>query len=196
MKKVLNLPLNPLVDSFKAPRFLYIDNRNRYFPIDLGFVNKETLDIFEELNLKIGGVVLFKKHPNGISPIHTDVLKVDDTWVKWHAAINYNLTAAVSKMMWFNTSLPEIYPSFLGQTVQPKEYNLSGIHYGENNNANTESKDFSLIEEFQLIQPTLVRTSIPHTTINMDDKVRLCASIRFTDNYTFEELLEKFEGYF
>lgn len=194
MFQELNLPCNPLIKDFKVPEVLYTDRINKYYPIDKKNISNEIKNIFNELGLVIGGVIIFKKHQNGISPIHTDVLLVDSRWVRWHAAINFNLTSAQSKMMWFETKLQELYPE-TANLSQPLEYNLSGIHYGKRGNSNVNSVDFSLIGSCSITSPTLVRTDIPHTTINLDSKDRLCASIRFSNNYTYQELLEKFQGF-
>jgi hypothetical protein len=191
MFQELDLPINPLVEDVQFPEFLFRDRRNRYYPIDKKNINEQTKKIFDDLDLTIGGVIIFKKCQNGISPIHSDILLVNDRWIKWHAAINYNLTSADSNMTWFETKLQEIYPTRRNLS-QPLEYNLSGIHYGYQGNKYVSNTDFSLIGNCKLTAPTLIRTDIPHTTVNLDSRDRLCASIRFTDNHTYQELLEKF----
>lgn len=192
MKKTLSfLPENPFIQSFSVPGVLYTNRRNRYYPVDANLVNNKTKEIFDSIDLKIGGIIIFKKHTNGISPVHTDLLLMNKVWVKWNAAVNYNLTGSESKMMWFKTDLEEIYMNTL-TAGQPLEYNLSGVHYGKIGNCSTTCSDFTLIEEDNIKFPTLVRTDVPHTVVNLDSKDRICASIRFTHNYTFQELLEKF----
>lgn len=191
MFQELDLPINPLVKNFQLPEILSRDRKNRYYPIDAKNINEHTTKFFDDLGLTIDGVVIFKKHQNGTSPIHSDILLINNCWIKWHAAINYNLTSAESNMMWFETKLPELYPA--GRDFsQPMEYNLAGIHYGRWENKDINGKDFSLIGSCNIISPTLVRTDIPHTTVNYDSRDRLCASIRFFNNYTYQELLEKF----
>ncbi len=194
MFQELNLPFNPLTKDFKVPEVLNTGRKNKYFPIDKKNINDEIKSIFNGLGLVIGGVIIFKKYKNGISPIHSDVLLVGTQWIRWHTAINFNLTSAYSKMMWFETKLQELHPKTVNFS-QPLEYNLSGIHYGKWGNSNIDSVDFSLVGSCNITSPTLVRTDIPHTTVNLDSKDRLCASIRFTDNYTYQELLEKFQGF-
>lgn len=194
MFRELNLPLDPLIKNFKVPEVLYTDRKNRYYPIDKKNINDETKNIFDRLELEIGGIIIFKKHENGISPIHSDILLVNNQWVRWHAAINFNLTSAYSTMMWFETKLQELHPETVNLT-QPLEYNLSGIHFGKWGNSDFKNDDFSLVGTCNIKSPTLVRTDIPHTTINLDSKDRLCVSIRFFDNYTYQELLGKFSNY-
>jgi hypothetical protein len=193
MKKTLSfLPENPFIETFSVPDVLYTDRRNRYYPVDIKLVNDKTKEIFDSIDLKIGGIIIFKKHTNGMSPVHSDLLLVDNVWVRWNAAVNYNLTGSESKMMWFKTDLEEICIDKI-KVDQPIEYNLSGIHYGKIGNSNTTCADFTLIEEDNIRFPTLVRTDVPHTAINLDSKDRICASIRFNYNYTFQELSEKFD---
>lgn len=192
MKQILALPDNPFSNKFVIPQILYVDTRNRYCPVDVKFINEKTLFIFKKLNLEIGGIIVFKKHTNGISPVHTDILFEKDEWSIWNCAVNYNLTGARSKMMWFETSLEQCYP-INSKMHKSTDYILSGIHYGKRLNADYTSSSFKLIDEEEIIKPTLVRTDVPHTTINLDDKDRICASIRFKINYSFNELLEKFK---
>jgi hypothetical protein len=190
----LNLPVDPFIEDFEIPEILYLNKKNRYYPVDKENINDQTKKIFDEIQLTIGGIIIFKKHKNGISPVHSDILLVDRQWIKWHAAINYNLTSAYSKMMWFETKLQELHPK-TANLSQPLEYNLSGIHYGRWENRDMHKEDFSIIASCGLTTPTLVRTDIPHTTVNLDNKDRLCASIRFNNNYTYEQLLAKFSNY-
>lgn len=191
MFQELDLPIDPLVKDFQLPEILYTDRKNRYYPIDKKNINDEIKNIFDRLGLIIGGIIIFKKHENGMSPVHSDILLVNNQWVRWHAAINFNLTSADSKMIWFETKLQELHP-VTANLSQPLEYNLSGIHYGKWGNSYVNNRDFSLIGSCNITSPTLVRTDIPHTTVNYDSRDRLCASIRFADNYTYQELLEKF----
>ena len=191
MFQELDLPANPLVEGFQPPVGLFKDRKNRYYPVDKKNINEQTKKIFDELGLTVGGIIIFKKCQNGMSPVHSDLLLMNDRWIKWHAAINYNLTTADSNMTWYETKLKEIYPSDINSN-QPLEYNLSGIHYGYLGNRNINCPDFSLIGSCRLTKPTLLRTDIPHTTVNLDSRDRVCASIRFANNYTYQELLEKF----
>jgi hypothetical protein len=193
MKKTLSfLPENPFIESFSVPDVLYTDRKNRFYPVDNNLVNSKTKEIFDSIDLKIGGIIIFKKHTDGMSPVHSDLLLVNNNWVKWNAAVNYNLTGSESKMMWFKTDLEEIYIDKI-KVDHPIEYNLSGIHYGKWGNSNIDTVYFTLIEEDNIKFPTLVRTDVPHTVVNLDSKDRICASIRFNYNYTFQELLEKFD---
>jgi len=93
MFQELDLPINPLVEDVQFPEFLFRDRRNRYYPIDKKNINEQTKKIFDDLDLTIGGVIIFKKCQNGISPIHSDILLVNNRWIKWHAAkITRNLS--------------------------------------------------------------------------------------------------------
>lgn len=192
MKQKLSLPQNPFVDNFLISPILYRDRQNRYCSIDSKYINKKTSSIFDNLGLEVGGIIIFKKHQHGISPIHRDILLEDNKWTVWRSAINYNLTEAKSKMMWFETSLEEVYPK---RTYRLADYDLSGIHYDKWSNSCFNDPNFNLIDEEDIQNPTLVRTDVPHTTINLDAKDRLCASIRFKINYTFDELLSKFKEF-
>lgn len=194
MKQRLSLPENPFIKDYKLPDNLYSKNDNTYYPIDKIYVTDETRSLFNNLGLEIDGIIVFKKHSGGVSPIHTDIMLDKNRWKIWHAAINYNLTKSKSKMMWFETDLKPAYPTNI-HFDQPLDYNLSGIHYGDRSNRNYRSTGFKLIEEDDIQHPTLVRTDVPHTTINLDTSDRICASIRFKNNYSFDQLKEIFREY-
>jgi len=194
MKQRLSLPENPFIKDYELPKNLYLDKGNRYFPIDKKYLNNETSSLFKSLGLEVGGIIVFKKHQFGISPIHTDILLEKKQWTIWNAAVNYNLTKSRSKMMWFETSLNKVYPIHT-HSYQPLDYYLSGIHYGKQSNKDYRDSSFKLLDEEDIQAPTLVRTDVPHTTINLDNIDRICASVRFKNNYTFDELKKKFKEF-
>jgi hypothetical protein len=49
-----------------------------------------------------------------------------------------------------------------------------------------------LVEETEILGPTICRTDIPHgARSSSEDITRLVATLRFTKNFTFEEIVEK-----
>lgn len=188
----LNLPENPLKSDFVLPEFLTFDDKNRYIPIDVSWIEANTKQMFEDCGLQIGGIIIFKKPHGGISPIHTDILKVDNNWIVWNCAINYNISSSNSKMLWFKSSAKQLISNI---SDQPDHYVLSGIHYGTFGNKDIYSKEFEIIEKHQITKPSLVRTHIPHTVINNDNHDRICLSIRFSENPSYEQVYKLMSKY-
>ena len=51
---------------------------------------------------------------------------------------------------------------------------------------------FTILDQVELVKPTLVRTDIPHMATNVGSNYRSIVSIRFKEEPSFEELANKF----
>jgi len=188
----LNLTKYPLKDTFVFPLHLCKSLTGpTYDYVNAEHISEELKDQLTDLGVEISGSVIFQKLPGYTNPLHTDVVIKDNRWEICHCAINWDLTGNESIMEWYNTSEKEIWPA-VEETSLP--YRLSGIHYGHLGNRDTSKETMSLIDSTRIVNPTLVRTDIPHQIKNLDNRDRWSLSIRFVKNYSWEEALEIFKS--
>jgi hypothetical protein len=191
----LNLLEDPLIPQY--PYSLNLSdkkNTHTYRYISPIFIKKELKEQISPLG-EIQSVVIFKKKPGYVGPLHMDVVKEEDRWVKWSCAINWDLTKCDSSMEWYETSLEEVWPE--KASIDQGGYVLSGIHYGRHYfNKDVDQETCTLLESANILNPTLVRTDIPHRVVNNDLKVRWCISLRLKNNYSWEEAREIFKPFY
>jgi hypothetical protein len=187
----LDLCNTPLKDSYVFPDHLCKSiSGPSYDYVPIEYISDDLKQEFDNLNLTIAGAVIFRKLPKTKNPLHTDIVLENNEWKIWHGAVNWNLSNSDSTMKWYSTTLKEVWPK-ITETDEP--YFLSGIHYGFLQNRFTNVKGVELIETFKLAKPTLVRTDIPHQIENLENTDRWSLSIRFTDNYEWNDLLKIFQ---
>ena len=184
----LNLPLNPTQPNFNVTEDFARYVMFNYLPIEPKALSDDVQEAFNSRGLEIGGVILFRRKTNSYCPAHSDVLWRDGSWMRWNCAVNWNLLQTPSVMQWYQVDLPEVLPN-AGLNDQPIEYSLSGIHFGARGNRDHD-QNFHLVAETDLMLPTLVRTDIPHTIKNHDQRDRWCLSVRFKENLTFSQVSE------
>lgn len=198
LSKTVALPDNPLRANYQLPDAFNHPKPNQvsYAPIPLSDLNPLLIAKLYELGQTIGGAILFKKNPGMVSVLHSDILLVDDQWVLWHGAINWNITRANSCMEWYASSEDEMWPS--DSRKDPGLYNipyvLDGIHYGTRNTFRFNSEKNQLLESRNIQAATLVRTDIPHRIRQTDDeKIRWSLSLRLAENHSWEDFVKIFE---
>jgi hypothetical protein len=196
--KLLNLSEHPLIEDFEFPENFNEGMPFKYAPIAKHLIKKEILDQLESLGQEFGGAILFRKAPNAISVLHSDLLFDEGEWKLWHAAINWNLTNAKSRMEWYDAktdkSIEEEKPLDWWQKNFEVPYFLSGIHYEDaTHKPKLDPDKFTLLESRNIQGPTLVRTDIPHRIIQMDNIVRWTLSIRLKTNHSWTEALKIFD---
>jgi hypothetical protein len=180
-----NFPKNVLTDQYQRPNLA--DHKITYRNVRLEFFKREIIDLFLSCNLELKDGEIFKKNPGMTGAVHTDVMwdTLQSAWVPWHCAININLDHTNSLMYWILTTDTKVYPTM-------ESNKLRGIHYGTRNNNKFQDDDkYSILDSFCIIGPTLVRTDVPHSVKNLDNKERWCLSLRFKGNPTFEECADK-----
>jgi hypothetical protein len=191
MFKELSLIENPLDKDFNFSSFYNIKKQSKNMELPLSVLNNDLVCLLNSCGLSLAGVVLFFKQPGGKSPVHVDLVFDNGIWVKWHCAINWNLTGAENIMSWWETKETPInairYPIQSGEN-----YILRGEHYGQYNNRNLDLSKSRQLALSNIIRPTLLKTDIPHTVENTDkEKTRICISVRFKGNPSYEDVLEK-----
>jgi hypothetical protein len=183
----------PLVDTFVYPEGLGSYQGSPSFSyVSCDYISDVLKDQLARVNLKIFAAVLFKKSPGIKNALHKDLALINKKWNVWHCAVNWNLFNSESRMSWYSISQKEIWPKVI-DTSEP--YFLSGIHYGFPGNRITNVKSVTLIESTSLLKPALVRTDVPHQIENLDNTDRWSLSIRFTENYKWEQLLKILNPY-
>ena len=197
--KSLNLLDQPLIDEFEFPEKFNDGIPFKYAPISKELIKRDLLDQIESVGQEFGGAILFRKDPNAISVLHSDILLDGGEWKLWHAAINWNLTNAKSRMEWYSTTSNVMQEEESIEWWQENfdiPYFLSGIHYeGSTHKPKLDTEKFTLLESRNIRGSVLVRTDIPHRIVQMDKIVRWSLSIRLKTNHTWEEMLQIFSPF-
>jgi hypothetical protein len=139
---------------------------------------------------------MFRKPPKSIGALHSDIIWDSNInfWTQWHCALNINLDNTDSIMYWYSATETPVFP--LDETPPSPIDKLYGIHYGSKHNRDFKNNSsFSLIETFRIVKPTLVKTSVPHSVENTDTKDRWCLSLRFKNNPSYYECLDKLKDW-
>jgi len=184
-QELINFPTNILTERYQRPYSTGI--KTKYWNVKLDFFRQEVIDFLLNCNLELKDGEIFKKTPGVLGAAHTDIVwdPVQSAWTPWHCAININLENTNSLMYWISTTDTEIYP--LAETNK-----LTGIHYGTRHNNKFQDNDkYSVLDSFCINGPTLVRTDVPHSVKNLDNKDRWCLSLRLKGNPTFDECVDK-----
>lgn len=137
------------------------------------FKDEFLINLFEKYNLVIGTIQCFMRKPNYQHPgAHCDMLP-DGTILG--AALNWCLGEDDSEMVWYE---------------KPKN---NAIVNDNHNYVDYEWPIESLTETHRHIignTPTLVRTDLPHT-VDMKNHERWCVSLRFHNDITWDQCIEK-----
>ena len=200
---VLNLPANPISDTYKFPIIKAGSRSYRHLilpPTDI--LNTKTIETIEKLGQKIFYVMLFYKRVGNNGKIHTDCHWYKDKWYPIVAGINYVLNDAQSKNTWYNSTNnnPQTMdinnlPEWLSATHSQDASTKLGFRYITGSNYFPELENTKADFETDVLMPTLFRTDKPHTTINSNEHDRWAISIRFDtwDNQlSWEEYLDIF----
>lgn len=183
-------PQSVLVEQYQRP----VSNENvpKFWNVKLEFFTKEVNDLFTNCGLTLKDGEIFKKIPLAIGAIHSDIVWDYNTnfWTPWNCALNINLDNTDSLMYWYSASATPIFPI---ETIPSfNREKLNGIHYGNRHNKDFKNSDkFSLLGTLRLSSPTLLKTSVPHSVENTDNKNRWCISLRFEGNPSFYECMDK-----
>ena len=192
----VNIPCNILKDhtsiiQMDAPYFYNIH--------DTSILTNEVQELFKSLDITPKFVVAFINTQQSWTVkervIHSDLSFFNGKWNPNIASINYELLPVQTEMSWWELKdRPPVYPDIPTDNT-PFEYRtLNGIHYGTrrfmgDNNA-------FLIEKAKVVEPTLIRTDLPHSLIRNHYSLskRVAISIRFHESWnSWEEALEKFK---
>jgi hypothetical protein len=198
MKKLyykLNISLNPLKENFT-----YSDISGMNYTIrDPDILNPALVDLLQSNGFDASMAVIFYRP--GIKPIrgqqtqgvvHSDITFDHNTWKEIHYGINFELSESVSRLSWWNIEGAKVFPPIpINESVNDK---LRGIHYVKNEG--TDKINYSLIDFVDISnQATLVNTNIPHSVNYFgQDKTRWGLSIRFKQDYTWDEAVAHFEN--
>lgn len=174
-------------------------------------LNDQIINKFRDIGVTPGYITIFTNSNDGVLDnrfTHSDVTSVQDPrtltgppyQVKWktcHFGINFEIYDNENIFNWYKNKdeskflMPPIIIKTLGQAW------LSGIHYGEKRGVGGIPEQLEHVATTSIRgKPTLVRTDVPHNTLY---KVppgishRVGISIRFYENWTWEEALEKFK---
>ena len=192
----LSVPNNPLKES--AVR---LDNAksvaNVIFPQSRDILNQQTIDLFANVGLDVDCCICFLREPLPSKPerkdnmiVHTDWKFVGDQLEPWYFAVNYELLNGSSHMSWWNADgVPLKYP-----VKQQNNINLCSVISGDIHNPLDDR--YKLLERVQISNvPTLVNTSIPHSTDHYGyANRRLSLSIRFKNKVnSWEEGVDLFK---
>lgn len=127
-----------------------------------GFINQSAIDYFNKIGLSLHNCHLFRGAPGAACGIHVDGHDSnDDSKPIW--AINWIIGSRSSEMVWYDAlSAGNETLTHAGTSYQ--KWNI------------TQVKE---IERTKIVNPTLVRTDIPHRVLNYDTvNPRWCISIR------------------
>ena len=185
-----NFPTDVLTEQYQYPESTNINIKNWNVKIDC--FKQEIIDFFASRDLELKDAEIFKKNPGVVGAAHIDIVwdTVQSTWTPWHCALNINIDNTNSLMYWFSTSAMPVFPDEDNPLFVREK--LNGIHYvSRRNNKWKDDNRFSVVESLNLNKPTLVKTNLPHSASNLDNKTRWCLSLRFQGNPTFEECAEK-----
>jgi hypothetical protein len=191
----LNIFLNPLVENFSyssLPRINYtISNSD--------ILNPELVEFLHSNGFDVSMAIIFYRP--GIKPIrgqqtqgvvHSDITFDHNKWKEIHYGINFELSDSISRLSWWNVEGTKIFPPIpLKESPDDK---LRGVHYVKNKDADT--INYSLIDFVDIgKQATLVNTNVPHSVNYFgQDTTRWGLSIRFKQDYTWDEAVAHFEN--
>lgn len=202
----LNLPANPLVDSFDITNLtVNKPGAGQLQPTaDLSLLNQATLDAYSSVGLTpVRIFVLGNKSFNDDDPnlekrcaAHSDLHWVDGKWVPEIFAINYELTTDIHRVVWkfWDIRAKPVYPA---DPVSEEHTWLGGLHYNARQTGSVPNfgnpDDYTVIDQFDLDCPSLCRVETPHSVHHTRaDAQRYGLSVRFKHDFkTWNEVLDK-----
>ena len=202
--RFLNLPAQPLKDGTMFDNIV-IQGYNTYDAVDI--LNSNVLEILYQANLTPTFCAVFSQNnfscdQDGKNSVaHSDITRISENqWKPIVCGVNWELNQNKNKFYWLDTgSLPEHYPqpNTLGYIQKQRQYDLlAGISYGPHRRMPGFIEGSTILEEVELIQPTLIRTDIPHlVTYHSPNKIRYSLSVRFKETWTtWNEALTAFDS--
>jgi len=183
--------------------FLYKNTRHYDILKYENFLSDELLEKLSSINVKPKFLmeISSKTRYGGTesTTIHTDITR-DHTdpsgWKKLICAINWEVFDATSYFTWWDMQgVKEVYPNT--ETVKSEDEELiNGIHYETRYSVG--SRGGKCLQQARLLNPTLVRTNLPHTVGFFTERTkRVALSIRFHETWnTWEEAVEIFKPLF
>lgn len=185
-----NFPRDVLVEQYQRPATT--ENFGKNWNVKLEWFTQEINDLFATCNLKLKDAEIFRKPPSTIGAVHSDIIWDQNVnfWAPWNCALNINLDNTDSEMYWYAVSDTPVFPNEDHPMFVREK--LNGIHYGaRHSNKFKNNSNYSLLASLRLTEPTLLKTNVPHSVENLDNKDRWCLSLRFINNPTYEECVDK-----
>lgn len=196
--KNLRLPSNPLRQDIDFDKIFHAKRETHQFNLDpFEIFNQEVCKIFSDHDLAQAVITVFKFHQGrsiNNSLLHSDILRVNDTWLPVSYGINWELTGDNPIFTWWQTQRSKFFPA------DPRNFHLNpqGIHYGARGKRGVDNNDILLESVNTGIGPLLVRTDVPHLIYwpKRIIKNRVAISLRFKDGHkiSWEKSLEKFSN--
>jgi hypothetical protein len=187
--KLNNIAEDPIECNYQLPE---LDNSlmSSYTILPITALKEEVRDFFKKKKLNIKTIIFFKKDPGITSVVHSDIFFNKGNWELCHCSVNWNLKKTDSTMEWYDTGNHDpVYPDAFPEDENHINAKISGINFGKRGNYNV--KLFTLLESAKIEGATLVDIGVPHVVRNSSkDAVRYGISIRFEENYTFDNFKE------
>jgi hypothetical protein len=173
----LTLPItNPLNPNFVFPDVTSIpDPWTIWLPEAKDILSDEVFAWFKEIKSMPHFVHLFYGKAGRECKIHTDGIKNPVP-----AAINWVLSGQSSEMIWYD---PLTEGNIEYVTGSKREH----IYWLDN--------EVTEIARHQITVPTLVRTDIPHKTVNNSNEDRWCLSVRFWPGKPWNKTVDMLADY-
>jgi hypothetical protein len=173
------------------------------------YLNDEFLMALNRLGVSPGYIVFFTNdHEKSLDDrvIHTDLVTRKDPRViktlngaEWRPAtfgINFEVTGSTNDFYWYKMpdTIKPVEPIIPPNTDTFLAW-LHGVHYGRRGQTGIPPGSIELANTQVTTKPTLVRADVPHSTsftLNPNGDLRIAASIRFYEDWTWEEACEIF----
>ena len=176
------LDLDYIVDP-SAKRPDVVDGTLKIYKIDKSEINPKIVSELENVGLDWFVPLWFVTPPNHKLQYHIDgseFVKFNDLEYNWFCGLNWDIsnTEGGGLMSWYNTTEPylKVLP------IDPPLYYFGSVQTPPEK-----------ICEHLLTGPCLIHTGILHSMQNLTDSPRYCFSIRFSRNYSFDEIKEKLD---
>lgn len=176
------------------------------------YLNDPFLMALNRLGVSPGYIVFFCNNQAGTLDqriIHSDLVSTRDPrlvkspeeieWRSCSFGINFEVTNSTNDFYWYELD-SDVTPVAPPETSDPVEIYrawLHGTHYRARDRMGVQPGARQIAETRITGQPTLVRADVPHSTaytLPPDGSRRIGASIRFYENWTWEDAKEIFKS--
>ena len=181
-------------------------NKYLYVDTDISNLNPLLLEIFKSLNLTPSVIKMFGfldriNWTQTVHIIHSDLVRLNNSWIKHPFAINWELADNEAEFCWWDVGdTPEAYPAVDDVDVNDLiSLHARGVHYGHRMNFKI-APHYQIVDKYPLTTSNAlaINTGIPHSVVGKINQQPRCGlSIQFPLDQiqTWNKGLELFKDY-